>query len=65
VETVRDRDGRRLASGSTRCLVVPGGSIRRTHREGTGSLQIHYLNKPPPDRPVQARPKSRWRGPRG
>jgi hypothetical protein len=52
VETVRQRSNRRwwppAPIRSTQTLPVVGANVRRTHREGVGTLQIHYLNKPPP-----------------
>jgi len=56
VETVRQRSNRRLSPlariKSTQTLHVVGSNVRRTHREGVGSLQIPYLSKPPPAIPA-------------
>jgi hypothetical protein len=47
VTTVRRRRGL-FASRSTESLPVTGGLVRRSHRQGVGELEIHYLTKPPP-----------------
>jgi hypothetical protein len=52
ISTVRQRGQSRiwpiLPNKSTHTLDVDGATLRRTHREGVGILEIHYLSKPPP-----------------
>ena len=48
IETVhRPQRSLRAASRTGKPLIVPGGSLRRTHREGVGQLPITYLTKAP------------------
>ncbi|MGY1684990.1 hypothetical protein ACI8AK_05310 [Geodermatophilus sp. SYSU D00867] len=54
VTTVRQRRGL-FPSRSTRELPVEAGDVRRSHREGVGKLEIHYLTKPPPGGPPASR----------